>query len=179
VIRQAITCDICGSEKQQTNHWFVACDHNGELRLAAWEGQRVRRSGLKHLCGQKCVHRLLDDFMAGHSTAAGHIPVAAPSIPFPAAKLGLIDVSSEPIDESMEESATLVPYPPEGQAFATARTSVPALANDRALTQLDPEAVRHADSMLRHLAWERERALLQQSEGQKPKQTLVPRIFGS
>jgi hypothetical protein len=170
VIRQAITCDICGSEKQQTNHWFVAYDHNGELRLAAWEGQRVRRSGLKHLCGQKCVHRLLDDFMAGHSTAAGH--VAAPSIPFPTVK-------PEPNEEFIEESATLLPSSPVGEASEAAGASVPAVAQDRALTQPDPEAMRHAESRWRSVAWERERALLQQSEGQKPKQTLVPRIYGS
>jgi len=29
VIRQAISCDICGTEKKQTNHWFVAYDQEG------------------------------------------------------------------------------------------------------------------------------------------------------
>jgi len=129
-------------------------------------------------CGQKCVHRLLDDFMAGHSTAAGH--VAAPSIPFPAAaEPEPIEESPAPNEASIEESATLLPSPPAGPASAATRASVPAVAQDRALTQPDPEAMRHAESKLRHLAWERERALLQQSEGQKPKQTLVPRVYGS
>ena len=36
MIRQAISCDICGAEKRQTNHWFVAYAHGGELRVTGW-----------------------------------------------------------------------------------------------------------------------------------------------
>jgi len=41
VIRQAISCDICGSEKKQTNHWFVAYDQSGELRISGWLSRKV------------------------------------------------------------------------------------------------------------------------------------------
>lgn len=68
VIRQAISCDICGTEKKQTNHWFVAYERNGELRLSGWQSKQTLRPKAKHLCGQKCVHRLLDEFMAGVSS---------------------------------------------------------------------------------------------------------------
>jgi hypothetical protein len=64
VIRQAISCDICGSEKQHTNHWFVAHDQNGELRVTGWNSRNRLRPGSKHLCGQTCLHKLLDEFMA-------------------------------------------------------------------------------------------------------------------
>jgi hypothetical protein len=64
VIRQAITCDICGSEKRQTNHWFVAYELNGELRMSGWTSRHRLRPGSKHLCGQTCLHKLVDDFMA-------------------------------------------------------------------------------------------------------------------
>jgi len=64
VIRQAISCDICGAEKKQTNHWFVATEQAGELRVSAWSSQRRLRSGTKHLCGHTCIHKLLDEFMA-------------------------------------------------------------------------------------------------------------------
>jgi len=64
VIRQAISCDICGTEKKQTNHWFVAYDHGGELRLSGWVSRNRLRPGSKHLCGQTCLHKLVDDFMA-------------------------------------------------------------------------------------------------------------------
>ena len=64
MIRQAISCDICGSEKKQTNHWFVAYDQGGELRLSGWSSRNKLRPGTKHLCGQTCLHKLVDEFMA-------------------------------------------------------------------------------------------------------------------
>jgi hypothetical protein len=64
VIRQAISCDICGAEKKQTNHWFVASEHGGELRVSGWNSRNRMRPGSKHLCGQTCLHKLMDDFMA-------------------------------------------------------------------------------------------------------------------
>lgn len=68
MIRQAISCDICGSEKKQTNHWFVAYERNGELRLSGWQSKHTLRPKVKHLCGQKCVHRLMDEYMASVSS---------------------------------------------------------------------------------------------------------------
>ena len=64
MIRQAISCDLCGNEKRQTNHWFVAYEQNGELRLGGWSSRNRLRPGTKHLCGQTCLHKLVDDFMA-------------------------------------------------------------------------------------------------------------------
>ncbi len=61
---QAITCDICGSEKKQTNHWFVAYEQGGELRVSGWNSRNQLRAASKHLCGQTCLHKLVDDFMA-------------------------------------------------------------------------------------------------------------------
>jgi hypothetical protein len=64
VIRQAISCDICGRDKQQTNHWFVAYEQGTELRIGGWSSQARLRTSAKHLCGQTCLHKLVDDFMA-------------------------------------------------------------------------------------------------------------------
>jgi hypothetical protein len=64
VIRQAISCDICGTEKKQTNHWFVAYDQGEELRVSGWNSRYRLRPGSKHLCGQTCLHKLVDDFLA-------------------------------------------------------------------------------------------------------------------
>ena len=64
MIRQAISCDICGAEKKQTNHWFVANEHGGEMRISGWNSRNRMRPGSKHLCGQTCLHKLMDDFMA-------------------------------------------------------------------------------------------------------------------
>ena len=64
MIRQAVSCDICATEKQHTNHWFVASEQGGELRISAWNSRASLRAGAKHLCGQICLHKLVDDFMA-------------------------------------------------------------------------------------------------------------------
>ncbi|HET6207961.1 MAG TPA: hypothetical protein VFD98_14190, partial [Terracidiphilus sp.] len=69
MIRQAISCDICGAEKKQTNHWFVAYTHAGEFRVSGWSAQRRLRAGTKHLCGQTCLNKLLDEFIARTATA--------------------------------------------------------------------------------------------------------------
>ena len=78
MIRQAISCDICGSEKKQTNHWFVAYEQAGELRLAGWNSRNRLRAGARHLCGQTCLHKLIDDFMA--RDMAGRTQTAAAAV---------------------------------------------------------------------------------------------------
>lgn len=62
VIRQTISCDMCGAEKRATNHWYVALERDGELRLGTWAALGKRRARARHLCGQKCLHKLVDDF---------------------------------------------------------------------------------------------------------------------
>jgi len=64
VIRQAISCDLCGIDKRQTNHWYVAYEQAGELRIGDWTSRHRLHADSKHLCGQKCLHRLVDDFIA-------------------------------------------------------------------------------------------------------------------
>jgi hypothetical protein len=76
VIRQAISCDICGRDKQQTNHWFVAYEHGTELRIGGWSSQARLRTSSKHLCGQTCLHKLVDDFMARTLAMRGAASVA-------------------------------------------------------------------------------------------------------
>jgi len=43
---------------------FVACDLGGELRVSGWKSRNRLRPGTKHLCGQTCLHKLVDEFMA-------------------------------------------------------------------------------------------------------------------
>jgi len=76
VIRQAISCDICGRDKQQTNHWFVVYEHGTELRISGWNSQARLRTSSKHLCGQTCLHKLVDDFMARTLATRGATSVA-------------------------------------------------------------------------------------------------------
>jgi len=63
VIRQVITCDICGSQKHQTNHWFVAYEESGELRMSGWNSLHLLSPETKHLCGEACAHKLISHFL--------------------------------------------------------------------------------------------------------------------
>lgn len=75
MIRQIVFCDICGEEKEQTNHWFVAYDQGGEFRVSGLTPSNSQDLAAKHLCGESCVHKLLDEFLI--STEAGHTPLAS------------------------------------------------------------------------------------------------------
>lgn len=67
--KEVFTCDVCGEERKEANHWFVS------LRVTACAASIVPQitfyrwpnladlSGTKHLCGQVCAHKLLDEFM--------------------------------------------------------------------------------------------------------------------
>jgi hypothetical protein len=77
MIRQIVSCDICGEEKEQTNHWFVAYDQGGEFRISGLTPTNSQDVAAKHLCGESCVHKLLDEFLT--SLEAGHRQPAAPA----------------------------------------------------------------------------------------------------
>jgi len=64
VIQQAISCDVCGAQKRQANHWFIAYKHAGELRVSSWNSLHLMCPGTKHLCGETCVHKLIGEFLA-------------------------------------------------------------------------------------------------------------------
>lgn len=70
MIRQIVSCDICGEEKEQTNHWFVAYAEGGDFHVSGLNPSNSLKPGAKHLCGENCVHKLLDEFLT--STEAGH-----------------------------------------------------------------------------------------------------------
>ena len=47
----------------------MAYDQGEELRVSGWNSRNRLRPGSKHLCGQTCLHKLVDDFMARALTA--------------------------------------------------------------------------------------------------------------
>ena len=201
VIRQAISCDICGMEKKQTNHWFVAYDQGGELRVSGWNSRNRLRPGSKHLCGQTWLHKLVDDFMARTLTA--RVPRSA-----------VVDVEDEFIEQAVasdtsltseaaykdfESSARLIPTPkttarpavaPAAAASTPAAPARPTLLmpielvasparprGEEAVVSLD-EAPRFASRNWRAAAWERERERELRSGERRPG-LAVRRRFGS
>jgi hypothetical protein len=168
VIRQAISCDLCGNEKKQTNHWFVAYEQGGELRVSGWNSRNRLRPGTKHLCGQTCLHKLVDEFMAkaiGQKAQGAHVdaePSSArtdASLTSRAAYRASSAESSRPVDLEVESSARLItqdsmPMPasrPAAELFA-----LTGKLHSSGVIPLDDEP-RFASRSLRAEAWERER----------------------
>jgi hypothetical protein len=176
VIRQAISCDICGTEKRQTNHWFVAYDQGGELRVSGWSSRNRLRPGSKHLCGQTCLHKLVDEFMA--KALRARPPQAADDAEMPIeaidskAKADTSLTSTADFDEN-ESSARLVAPPkpvlPAKPIESPAAVARPPLRGPMELIVVPPrphtdepvlpaaEPPRYASRNWRAEAWERER----------------------
>ena len=160
MIRQAISCDICGTEKRQTNHWFVAYEQAGELRLSGWTSSRRLRGESTHLCGQTCLHKLVDEFMA-RSLASPAKPAADEAVADE-----LCDCDASPaLDTAFSEleSAARLIAPPAPVPSALARhpqpelVTTPPIPNPAKLPPALLETSRHSSRAWRAEAWERER----------------------
>lgn len=59
-------CDICGTVKGETNHWFSAygADRIGCLTIGGFE----ERNGI-HLCGEACVQKWVSKQLSGMKEA--------------------------------------------------------------------------------------------------------------
>ena len=77
MIKQSISCDICGSQKRQANHWFVAYETAGELRIGDWNSSHLLFPESKHLCGESCVHKLVGEFLANSVHALARVAETA------------------------------------------------------------------------------------------------------
>jgi hypothetical protein len=181
VIRQAISCDICGTEKKQTNHWFVAYEQGGELRVSGWSTRNRLRSESKHLCGQTCLHKLVDDFMARALTT--RVPQTARSNEDEVREQAAgtdTSLTSNAAYSEIESSARLIPAPTRNiaapkrsapAALASALAAPKAVAVSRPMELVLAPAIlgieeaaaaadeppRYASRNWRAAAWERER----------------------
>ena len=72
-----------------THHWFAANDKGPELRVSKWNARTRLRPGTKHLCGQTCLHKLVDEFTA--RTVSQRVSSSADNPP--AEKLGPVPAS--------------------------------------------------------------------------------------
>ncbi len=165
MIRQAISCDVCGAEKKQTNHWFVASEQGGELRVSGWNSRNRLRAGSKHLCGQTCMHKLVDEFTA-RTIAARISPAADPDAVSADADASL----TSPAAYSEVESSARIIAPAERppvltRSLAPAASSVvamqPRLVAEAPLPAADSippeESAGYSSRRWRAEAWERER----------------------
>lgn len=60
----SVTCDICGTRKGETNHWWTACLSAGRLCLTEYEpSDRILPTW--DLCSEQCLNRLVGKWMRG------------------------------------------------------------------------------------------------------------------
>jgi len=164
VIRQAISCDICATEKKQTNHWFVAYEQGGELRVSGWQSRNRLRPGSKHLCGQTCLHKLVDEFMAKAIAVRGHAAAAeVPEMEEQVQALGVdTSLTSKAAYVDLESSARLIPpktpVAPAPPFKAQAElVTMPGRPHAEAFVPAVDESPRFASRNWRAEAWDRER----------------------
>jgi hypothetical protein len=114
MIREVVFCDICGTEKQQTNHWFVAYVEACELHVKGLKPSEPLHTGAKHLCGQNCLHKLLDEFLV--MTMTGCTPLADTDKAdakedTPRAAIQTAAATAEAYSDEYESSARLITLP--------------------------------------------------------------------
>lgn len=151
MIRQAITCDICASEKRQTNHWFVAYEQGGELRVSGWSSRHKLRPGSKHLCGQTCLHKLVDEFMAKAIAVRAQRPAEEPMEEIAAVPRAVSDASltsdaaypdaarSDAAFEEIDSSARIIEPDSSARVIAPQAIAPPALIPAAAAYRPHPE----------------------------------------
>jgi hypothetical protein len=174
VIRQAISCDICGTEKRQTNHWYVAYDQGGELRVSGLDARNRLRPGAKHLCGQTCLHKLVDDFMARRFEARPQPGVAAEAEPVAPPAASDTSLTSNEAHGQAESSARLpaaptpvlpkrLPFNPKPELVA-----MPGRLQAEETPAAPGEPPRFASRNWRADAWDREREREQRASERHP-----------
>jgi hypothetical protein len=162
VIRQAISCDICATEKRQTNHWFVAYEQGDELRISGWNSRHRLRPGSKHLCGQTCLHKLVDEFVAKSiSVRAQCTTGGSEADPEPLLAPGR-SLAHAAASADSESSARLIAPPEPALPRLASRplpevVTMPSRPHLEDLAPVPAEAPRYASRNWRAEAWERER----------------------
>jgi hypothetical protein len=170
MIRQAISCDVCGTEKKQTNHWFVAREQGGELHLGGWASRNRSRAGSKHLCGQTCLHKLVDEFMARTISARVQPAITEPVEAGEAAfgtdtslTSAAAHAEPEPIPRVVAPAMPLVARPALVSVIA-GPVAVPApIQIEQSVVPLADETPSSSKRSWRADAWEREREREQRS----------------
>lgn len=63
---ERFTCDQCGIEKGETNHWFILFAGANGFEMRPWPDRMegAYKTSWRHICGQNCASILLARWMA-------------------------------------------------------------------------------------------------------------------
>lgn len=70
---ETFNCDICGKQKSNTDHWWLAWNESFRphpdaperhmFKIYPWETLLAHDAATKHLCGQACLQKLVDRWL--------------------------------------------------------------------------------------------------------------------
>jgi hypothetical protein len=71
---EAFHCDVCGKEKsEESEDWWLAWaetlspsarePEQPVMKVTAWNGFLAHSAEMRHLCGARCVHTIMDRWM--------------------------------------------------------------------------------------------------------------------
>jgi hypothetical protein len=173
MIRQAISCDICGADKKQTKDWLIAEERAGELRIGRWSADARPRPATRHLCGQTCLHKMVDEFLARGNAAARHVPVATEVADRSERVVTDASLSAE-IADFESEARLLTPAVPAKLPIPAAAVVIPLQVRGTIETmrpvRID-ETRTNTPRRLRAEAWQREREREQRAERDSHRRT--------
>ncbi|HVC91098.1 MAG TPA: hypothetical protein VND66_10805 [Acidobacteriaceae bacterium] len=76
---ESFTCDICGTAKLESNHWWmvtlgnVLCFEEDQparhFTLLPWDNDESRNPKVHHICGEGCATKALERFMSSGNLA--------------------------------------------------------------------------------------------------------------
>jgi hypothetical protein len=150
-------------EQKQANNWFVAYEQGMELRLSGWNSRNRTRPGAKHLCGQACLYRLLEEFMARVVAMKPAVEGVKPATARvrAATVTSLTDTSLTSNTAYIGESARLIDP-------AAELVTMPTKSEDAGRPVLVDEGPRYGSRNWRAEAWDREMEREQHEGGLRP-----------
>lgn len=64
--REVFTCNVCGKDKQITNHWWIAYVSPGVgFMISPWSDSLAANDQVQTLCGQECVIKAVNEYLSG------------------------------------------------------------------------------------------------------------------
>ena len=67
---QKFTCEICGTEKRDSHHWFLAELAGESLTIRPWSEVRARGESGRHFCGEAHLQQFITRFLSAPPKAA-------------------------------------------------------------------------------------------------------------
>ena len=62
--KEQVTCDVCGAQKQETNHWFMLSVGDQDIFVLASSSYRDNYAEPIDLCGEACVLKKVSELIS-------------------------------------------------------------------------------------------------------------------